>query len=303
MGYQLSATHDTMVSYEYDEVDKAHDACANKTKILESHSRTIPPDQPGRVERSEDGLKTWVFAPPKPRPQAVMGDGKVTKDKIEKPTFVYHEVDAKEKTQYREKTTASWHFVATSPCPEVYQNLLFELAAAEAYADRGLRDFASDLGDYDKKINGKIRQTFTGKPAGSGQGGSSAENFPLAVNEDCEIVRPADGGDGSEMLRGDEAIRTYEEQHARACKPAIVAEATVRHEKEHVSQCEGDRARYSPTGNKAKIQSMGQSELSAYLVSARFLLSFLEDFCQDEGLDLAGPRQRIGELEAFGSGW
>ena len=123
------------------------------------------------------------------------------------------------------------------------------------------------------------------------------------MNEDCEIVRRADEGNVSEWLRGEEAIRAYQEQQARACEPAIIAEATVRHEQEHVSQCEGDRQRFNPTDNKTKIQSMGQSELSAYLVSARFLLSFLEDFCQDEGLDLAGPRQRIGELEAFGSGW
>ena len=302
MGYRLSATHNMMVSYEYDEVDKTHDACANKTKILESHSRTIPPDQPGRIERSEDGLKTWIFTQPKPRPQLVNGEGKISKNRIAKPTFLYSQVEPGKETKYEEKTTASWHFEATSPCPEVYRNLLFELAAAEAYADRELRDFASDSSDYDKKVNGKIRQIFTGKPAGSGQGGSSAENFPLAVDKNCEIVRRADEGEGSKLLRGDEAIRAYEEQHARACEPAIVAEATVRHEQEHVSQCQGDRQRFSPTGNKAKIQSMGQSELSAYLVSARFLLSFLEDFCQDEGLDLAGPRERLGQLEAFGSG-
>ena len=303
MGYQLSAGHDTMTSLEQDEVDKNHDACTQKTKILESHTRTVAPDQPGPVDRSEDGLKTWIYFPPMRRPQVVTGEGKIAKDKIARPAFLYREVEAKKKTQYGEKTTASWSFEATSPCPEVYENLLFELAAAEAYADRNLRDFASDPGDYDKKVDWKIKQTFTGKPAGSGQAGSIEKSFPLAVNEDCEIVRRADDGDGADLLRGDEAIRAYQEQQARACEPEIITEATVRHEQEHVSQCEGDKQRFTPTDKKAKIQSMGQSELSAYLVSARFLLSFLEDFCQDEGLDLAGPRERLGQLEAFGSGW
>lgn len=303
MGYQLHAGHDTMASLEQDEVDKDHDACTQKTKILESHTRTVAPDQPARVEKSADGRKTWIYFQPMRRPQVVMGKGKIAKDRIEKPTFTYSEVEAKKKTQYGEKTTASWSFEATSPCPEVYQNLLFELAAAEAYADRGLRDFASDPGDYDKKIDWKIKQTFTGKPAGSGQEGSVEKSFPLAVDKNCEIVRVAGEGDGSKLLRGDEAIQAYEEQQAKACEPEIVTEATIRHEKEHVSQCQGDKARFTPTDNKAKIQSMGQSELSAYLVSARILLGFLEDFCQDEGLDLAGPRERLGQLEAFGWGW
>ncbi len=303
MGYQLSASHDTMTSLEQDEVDKDHDACTQKTKILESHTRTVAPDQTGRVEKSADGRKTWIYFQPMRRPQVVNGEGKIAKDKIAKPAFLYREVEAKKKTQYGEKTTASWSFEATSPCPEVYQNLLFELSAAEAYADRGLRDFASDPGDYDKKVDWKIKQTFTGKPAGSDQAGSIEKSFPLAVNEDCEIVRRADDGDGAGLLRGDEAIQAYEEQQAKACEPEIVTEATIRHEKEHVSQCQGDKQRFTPTDKKAKIQSMGQSELSAYLVSARFLLSFLEDFCQDEGLDLARPREPLQQLEAFGSGW
>ena len=303
MDYRLSAAHNTMASFEQDDVEKSHDACTNKTKILEGHSRTIDPYQPVRVERSADGLKTWTFSPPMRRPQVVNGEGKIAKDRIEKPTFVYNQVEAKKESQYGEKTTASWHFEATSPCPEVYQNLLFELAAAEAYADRDLRDFASDLGDYDRKVDAKIKQTFTYKPTGSVGKGSTGNGYPLAVNPDCEIVRRADEGEGSKLLRGREAIDAYEEQQGKACAPAIVTKATIRHEEKHLSQCQGDKQRFTPTDKKAKIQSMGQSEVSAYLVSARILLSFLEDYCKDAGLDLAGPRERIQHLEAFGSGW
>lgn len=43
--------------------------------------------------------------------------------------------------------------------------------------------------------------------------------------------------------------------------------------------------------------------ISAYSLEAGILLNWLEDYCRDAGLYLAGARRRLDRLRAMNAGW
>ncbi|MEA1897395.1 MAG: hypothetical protein U9N53_06995 [Bacteroidota bacterium] len=219
--YLISAGHKWYTLTKADTVEHEKKACSGKTVSTIHRQRTCPPYQKGDIDTtvSEEGTTTTIVTmPAMPYEFVFLARGKFDPD-----SGIISGIDTQKSTNgdYKEEIIATWHLQSDDPCPDVFKALQFALAAAEAYANQKIRDFADNGNAYDSLITDNISKTLTGKPF-SGRGQDSKSSDAMGVSpKDCGIV----GRD------------KFEEQQKKDCQHPILFKSTLRHEAEHVKQC------------------------------------------------------------------
>ncbi len=164
--------------------------------------------------------------------------------------------------------TASWDLKGESPCPDVYKQLLQDLAYAEAYADRKITDFADSIEEYEKLVEDRAYKIRYGANAPRG--------------EDSAEVDASTDDQGQQS--GLEKLRQKLEE---SCKPDIIFASISAHEDVHTQQQE----KY-PEYNDGKPRTFGLIEVSAYVIDAQMLVDWLRENCPATNISDADRRLR-----------
>lgn len=160
---------------------------------------------------------------------------------------------------YDETITAEWRFAAKDPCQDAIQQVQNDLGFAEAYADKKIQDFASNLDEYKNLVGDKAYKIIYGKPPSRGQGDYEEEDSPYVDPETCEIV----------------GLEDYRDKLADTCRPDIIIESIQAHEETHQEQCE----KFNEEMNSGDPHIKGMMEVTAYKAGIRVLLDWLETYC------------------------
>jgi len=175
---------------------------------------------------------------------------------------------------YDETITAEWRFAAKDPCQDVIRQVQDDLAFAEAYADKKIRDFASTLDEYKNLVGDKAYKIIHGKPPSRGQGDYEEDDSPFVDPETCEI----------------NGLEEYRQKLADSCRPDIIIESIEAHEQTHQEQCE----KFQKEMLSGKPHIMGMMEVTAYKTGIGVLLDWLETNCPN--YDTSRDRTRLDRI-------
>jgi hypothetical protein len=187
---------------------------------------------------------------------------------------------------YKEICTASWELNAKDPCPIVYNNMMYDIALAEAFSDIEIMDLAENMKEYldivDQKANEIYRGGTENDPAGVGgpEGGESPAVRMRTHPLDCVII----GKD------------EYKNEIAKKCLPYILYKQSLAHEEKHVDQCEKYHKEFL-RGSKTDREIRGMMEVGAYLRGIKKLFYWLKENCEE--YDLTDVKVRIKNIEAL----
>lgn len=278
--YTLNVFYENWVSQTINEVLQIQHACSGKKEIHELHQRTskIGQEATTNLTTTGEGESKHVIIdqtiPPIPFKMGFIAEVKINGDSISG-SKVLGEIKPEHPGDYQEKTMASWNFTAKDPCQDVYNDLLSDLAFGEAYADKNIQDFADSIKQYEKMVDDRAYKTLHGEPPPREFEGDVAEGDLGVDPETCE-------------LKGKEE---YEEKMAEQCKPDIIVDTTLAHEKTHESQCK----KFHEEMNAGDPHIKGLMETTAYIKSAGMLLNWLEEHCPE--IDIQDAKQRLEKLK------
>ncbi|HEC05579.1 MAG TPA: hypothetical protein ENJ12_01895 [Thiolapillus brandeum] len=292
--YVITAGRSWYSSTLSDSVDRMVDACSGKKKVTEQHLRTGAMGEKAAMDthRSEASTSTTIRMPPIAHLFAMRAEGRLDSER---------DIIAGEDIQesrvgshgYEERVVSRWSLEGYSSCDEIYGDLRYALAAADAYSNAKIRDFASTVDEYESLITDRTSKNLTGRPhtpAGPGQPNSQVGNYMATDPKTCKI------------LWQDE----FHEAQRKSCQPPFLFQVVLDHEKEHARQCWDGNHRPpfdADAGTVDGVIARSQAETSAHLVEAGESLAWLRDNCPDKGYDLDGAQQRIDKIKARKAGW
>ncbi|MGB9700457.1 MAG: hypothetical protein ACPL5I_13865 [Thermodesulfobacteriota bacterium] len=170
--------------------------------------------------------------------------------------------------------TAHWTFKPNDPCSHLIEAIKQDLAYAEAYLDQATREKTADPEKYKCFVDRKAYEILHSSPPPRCI--LECEGMPA----DCQ-VKKGEGGVGDEIgVDGDCHLvneEIYREKARRNCTPNEVVEGILAHEKTHVSQCKGDKARF----NAKDTTIRGNMEVAAHLIGIDHMLKSLKRLCPD----------------------
>jgi len=292
--YVISAGHDWYSTRNADSVDRITDACTGKEKVTEQHWHTGSWGEPAHMDtrRTKEGANTVIRTPPVPWIFAMQAEGSLA----EGSDVIAGEETSKSRMEshgYAEQVVLSWSLKGNTPCDEVYFDLRFAIAGADAYSNPKLRDFANTKFEYEALINDRISKIMTGRPhtpAGAGQPISEVDNSMATDPKTCKIQR----------------MDVYRMLQKQSCGSPFLYQVILDHEKEHARHCwqkEHDPPFNADPNTKQGVIATGQTETSAHLVEAAESLAWLRENCRDRGYDLDAAQIRIDEIKARKAGW
>jgi hypothetical protein len=180
---------------------------------------------------------------------------------------IVHQVVASEPGELSEQTEMTWALAVEDACAAAMDQLREELAWAEAYSDEQLQARPVPRDPYEEAVTGRAYTIYTGEQPPHGG------------------VAPADGATGpGGDIKHPELI---EKRAASACRPRVVAEAILLHERKHGSQLAKTPLPWSNA-------QLGTFETQAYLVSAQTLVEWIENKCPE--LTTRSARERMERL-------
>jgi len=270
--FAISGSQKALADYRSDHVVKFYDVCAETNSDKEITERTGPLGQEPKSDlkvtnQGWDTLETIKHIRP---PQELL-----EQFGFEAPFTGLHLKDSKvidrvQTEEFVSTETASWDLRGESPCPDVYRQLLQDLAYAEAYAEKKIADFAGSIEDYEKLVEDRAYKIRYGVNAPPG--------------EDSAEVDASTDEHGQQS--GLEKLRQKLEE---SCKPDMIFTSISAHEDIHTQQQE----RY-PEYNDGKPRTFGLMEVSAYVADAQMLVDWLRENCP--GTNVSDAERRLRSL-------
>ena len=278
--YTLLATAGGYATKTINEIEKTQFICTGETKVTEFHQVTCSLWESAQTSITETGEGDNIHRtmssrmPPFKCPIGVIFQGYVSDNLIED-SCVVREEKASFEGDYAEKTTARWSFVAIDPCDQVIRQLMNDLAYAEAYSSESIQDFAGSMEEYKALVNEYAYKRLFGKTLPRDMEPST--NVSMCVDpKTCKLHKE---DEHREQLKGGYA-------------PNIIFDATLKHEKTHVSQCETFYKEF----NMDDPHIHGSMEVTAHLAGIADYIRWLEINCPN--YDTAGAKKRAEELKA-----
>jgi hypothetical protein len=270
--FAVSGSQKAWADYRSDHGVKFYDVCAETNSDKDITERTGPLGQEPKSDRTvanngwdthetiqhisppQELLKQFDFGAPFTGLQL---KGSEVIDRIQTQEFVLTE-------------TATWDLRGESPCPDIYRQLLQDLAYAEAYAEKSMSDFAGSIEEYEKLVEDRAYKIRYG--AAPPRGEDSAE-VDASTDEHGQQS-------GLEKLR---------QKLEESCKPDMIFTSISAHEDIHTQQQE----RY-PEYNDGKPRTFGLMEVSAYVADAQMLVDWLRENCP--GTNVSDAERRLRSL-------
>jgi hypothetical protein len=282
--YALSVQSFATVVHLQDHIYEDYNACTEKTTRREHHIRPAAKGQPlsesfESLKPGEDKVKvTRQALPPLPLPAGCVGEGVVSGPRLEGKVELI-EKKSTIKGGYEQTTTSNWELEAKDPCPDAYNQLLEDLAWAEAYLDADIQEKVEDIENikqriktYEKLVNQQVYRIMHGREPPDGE----------LADTDASV----DGDSGRT-----EGLEELKKRLARECKPDIIYESIEKHEKTHSKQLQTFEEEY----NSGNAVIFGLMEVTAYLAGIQVLMDWLEFNCPE--VNLVGAKFRVQKIE------
>lgn len=259
-------------------------ACTGKEKKITT--RVIPGKygEPGSVSvpsgTDENNLDTTTILPPYPMPllfteQFEMEEGE---DVISDEKLV-SEIKPAKKGGYREKIMAYWTFKA--PCAVVYDEMMNDLAYAEAFLDPAAQGSAKNIEDYLSKVDLICYEIYFGKP------------YKPPTGKKNKNKKPKGSNNASTDVNCKKDMKEYRKWITDTCRPEIMYDATDKHEDEHVRQCLDYHKEYV----SGIPRHRGIMEVNAYVIQLKIYLDWLKTNCPKYKDRLGNARERVNKIE------
>jgi hypothetical protein len=282
--YTLTVQSFALVLHLQDHLYKDYNACTGKTKQTEHYIRPATKGQPpgsssDSTKPGGDSVKiTRQTLPPLAFPAGFTGEGAVSG------TMLEGEVELIEKKSdvggYEETTRSTWSLAAKDPCQDAYNQLLEDLAWAEAYVNadiqskverQNIENIKQRIKTYEKLVNQQVYRILHGEEPPEGE----------LADTDAYV----DGATGKA-----EGLDELKDRLARECKPDIIYDSIEKHERTHQKQEQTFEEEY----NSGDVVIFGLMEVTAYLAGIHMLIDWLERNCPEVNLTEAKTRvQRI----------
>ncbi len=270
--------------------DKA--GCTGKTKKVTI--QVIPGKYKGKVSvvtsgasEEDDGSFITTIQPPFSLPAAFAKEIKIGRDADSiKGNVLVGEIKPSQPGFYQEKVTAQWEFTATNPCTEVYNEMIKDLAWAEAFLNTKAHESAKDIDQYTELVE-KIwydicYRIFKQKEPNKNDIPAPGENH-VSTDAKCETHK----------------LKDYKKLLEDTCKPDVLYKALYEHEKTHRNQCL-DTKTYKDFISGIP-RNHGLFEVFAHLAGVRKYLGWLENYCPEYKEEVAKARSKAAHIKRIAS--
>jgi hypothetical protein len=271
--FAILGSQKALEDYRSDHLVRYYDVCAETNSAKDIMERTGPLGQEPKSDRevTDQGADTHEtikhIRPPRELLKQFSFEAPFTGLELKGSTVI----DRSQTEEFLSTETAAWDLRGESPCPDVYRQLLQDLAYAEAYSEKKVADFAGSIEEYEKLVEDRAYSIRYGVNAPRGE--DSAE-VDASTNEHGQQS-------GIEKLR---------QKLEESCKPDIIFTSISTHEDIHSRQQEN-----YPEYNEGKPRTFGLMEVSAYVIGAQMLADWLRQNCP--GTNLSDAERRLRNLE------
>lgn len=267
-----------------DHIYESYNACTGKTKRSEGYvlpgGEGEPPSFSTNVTDLDwEGTRVTRYKfPLLMLPAGFHGEGEASGSILEGTVEIIERGNkVKVKGGYDVTTESTWRFEAKDPCKEVYDQLMEDIAWAEAYLDADIHEKVKNIKDpeermktYHKLVNQHTFRSMHGREPPEGE----------LADTDAEV-----GGGSLEKW-----LKALKKKLADQCKHDIIYKSIEKHEKEHLKQADKFKSEWN-SGNAAIY---GLMEVTAHLIGIHVLLNWLEFNCPETSLvEAKGRIQRI----------
>jgi hypothetical protein len=268
--YMITVTANAYWDTRDEEVRKVTDVCTGKVKQYETTTSTVSFNEvPSTIPTpgEDGGLITTIEAHPTCVPFGFAHKAPFEKNALSGEKVLVDK-KAKKPGDSDEYAVASWNFHAKDPCPDVYNQLLEDLAWAEAYGDKVLQDLAQEKNmDKDQyellvaKKTCKIRYGYTPE-------GDPSHDQASADMETGEVS----------------GLDKVKEDLKKQCKPDIIYKSIAAHESHHTEDQRGFSEQFPGAIDKKNPHVWGLREVNAHVVGIKMLINWMKQYCGDDSL-------------------
>ena len=193
---------------------------------------------------------------------------------------------------YRRTVTVKWNFEPNDPCLRLAEMIANDLAYAEAYLDKTVRQKAGEQyeKDFEKAIELEKTQDNVKRPDPIEIYKCHVDRYayerlngspPPGDQLNCEDPQQVGGvGDEIGASAGCSVVdeQAYRENAKRSCTPEEGVAGIIAHEKTHTQQCQSDPGNYSSTDPAM----WGGFEVAAHLIGINEMLKGLKRLCPND---------------------
>lgn len=283
--WTLIVRYEGYISTLKDSVGRTTFACTGGKTVNESHFRTsqygAKPNVNSKSSGSGDNRQTTLdmSMPPTQLPRILIESVRLDGNAAAGSKIISEEKPTPANGNYAETLTASWKITSKDNCDDAYQALLNELAFAEAYADKTIRDVAGSIKLYEAMTCLRAYEIFHKHMPPPGE-------MPCV---DTASVDPATG-------KASDIGVSREEELRKKCAPDVILDAEQAHEKAHLEQ----RKKYGAAQfSSSDIPFRGRMDQEAYSASAQVYLDWLKKNCPDK--DVSKEAKRLWDVKPLGT--